>query len=274
EHVGKSSRHQRTAHKVLNAISGGVEGVTNPRIWLIASANSLDGLPPELISRFQVGGIYFFDVPSATEKEGILKLKIAKYKLDKNQPLPKMEDWTGRDVNNCAFKAEAMGMTLEEASKHVVPLLSSHREQMDSLRSYASGRFLSASLTGGNFDEESEMKRFWAKVDKQGPIKSPILGPCWEWMAGLSTDGYGQFWYNGRNRRAHIVAWLLTGKTLPEGLEVCHHCDNPACVRDSHLFIGTHTDNFLDAVEKGRISKGENQHCAMLTENAVRAIRQ
>jgi len=118
------------------------------------------------------------------------------------------------------------------------------------------------------------MKRFWAKVDKQGPIKSPILGPCWEWMAGLSTDGYGQFWYNGRNRRAHIVAWLLTGKTLPEGLEVCHHCDNPACVRDSHLFIGTHTDNFLDAVEKGRISKGENQHCAMLTENAVRAIRQ
>lgn len=148
EHVGKSSRHQRTAHKVLNAISGGVEGSTNPRIWLIASANSLDGLPPELISRFQVGGIYFFDVPDDEEKKGIMKLKIAKYKLDDKQPLPNMDDWTGRDVNNCAFKAEAMGMTLKEAGEHVVPLLSSHREQMDSLRNYATGRFLSASKAG------------------------------------------------------------------------------------------------------------------------------
>lgn len=148
EHVGKSSRHQRTAHKVLNAISGGVEGVSNPRIWLIASANSLDGLPPELISRFQVGGIYFFDVPDEAEKQGIMKLKIAKYKLDPKQPLPKMDDWTGRDVNNCAFKAEAMGMDLTEAGQHVVPLLSSHREQMDNLRNYATGRFLSASKPG------------------------------------------------------------------------------------------------------------------------------
>jgi AAA+ superfamily predicted ATPase len=125
-----------------------VDGVTNPRIWLIASANSLDGLPPELISRFQVGGIYFFDVPDEEEKQGIMKLKIAKYKLDPKQPLPKMDDWTGRDVNNCAFKAEAMGMSLTEAGQHVVPLLSSHREQMDSLRNYATGRFLSASKPG------------------------------------------------------------------------------------------------------------------------------
>jgi hypothetical protein len=141
EHVGMSSKHQRTAHKVLDAISDG-------RIWLIATANSLNGLPPELVSRFQVGGIYFFDAPDTEEKNGILQLKISQYKLDPNQEMPNMDNWTGRDVDNCARKADTLGISLVEASEHIVPLLTSHKEQMQTLRENATGRYLSASKPG------------------------------------------------------------------------------------------------------------------------------
>ena len=141
EHVGKSARHMRQAHRILDAISDG-------GIWLIATANSMNGLPPELISRFQVGGIFFFDAPDAAERQGILKLKIANYGLNKSQAHPDMTNWTGRDIENCARKADLLGCSLVEAGRYVVPLLTSHKEQMETLRLSASGRFLSASYPG------------------------------------------------------------------------------------------------------------------------------
>jgi hypothetical protein len=141
QYVGNSSKHMRNAHRVLESIS-------DCRIWLIASANRTDGLPPELISRFQVGGIFFFDAPDDDEKRGIMKLKIARYGLEPNQPYPDMGGWTGRDIEYCAMKADALNLSLVEAGEFVVPLLTSHAEEMDRLRTYASGRFLSASKSG------------------------------------------------------------------------------------------------------------------------------
>ena len=141
KHVGVSSGNLRTNIRVLDAISGA-------KIWLIASANKMDGLPPELLNRFQVGGIYFFDVPSDEERLGIMKLKIAAHGLDANQILPDMTSWTGRDINSCAYKAKVLGCSLVEAGKHIVPLLVSHGEAIESLRESATGRFLSASHAG------------------------------------------------------------------------------------------------------------------------------
>jgi hypothetical protein len=138
--VGNSAKHQRTAHRVLDAISDG-------KIWLIATANSLRGLPAEVISRFQVGGIWFFDAPDEEEKQGIMDLKVAKYGL-KPQAYPDMANWTGRDVDNCARKAQLLGCSLEEAGQFVVPLLTSHKEDMRELREKSGGRFLSASKPG------------------------------------------------------------------------------------------------------------------------------
>lgn len=140
--VGNSGKNLRNANRTCDAISDG-------RIWLVATANSLRGLPPELISRFQVGGIFFFDAPDTEERNGIMDLKTKKYGLsEKRDEYPQMDGWTGRDVENCARKADLLNCGLNEAAQYVVPLMTSHREQMDELRQSANGRFLSASKPG------------------------------------------------------------------------------------------------------------------------------
>jgi len=140
KHVGEGGKNLRNAERTVEAISDG-------KIWLIATANSLRGLPPELISRFQIGGIFFFDAPTSEEKEGIMDLKVKRYKRDQ-QTFPDMTGWTGRDINNCARKAQLLNVSLIDAGKFIVPLMKSHREDMDALRASAHGRFLSASHEG------------------------------------------------------------------------------------------------------------------------------
>lgn len=72
---------------------------------------------------------------------------------------------------------------------------------------------------------------------------------CWEWSRGRSKDGYGI----GTNKiGAHRLSWILHFDSIPEGLYVCHECDNPPCVNPSHLWLGTHKQNMEDKTSKGR----------------------
>lgn len=99
----------------------------------------------------------------------------------------------------------------------------------------------------------TDEQRFWAKVNKDGPVVREDLGPCWMWTASLRPNGYGQLKFAGSaGRKAHRVSWALAHGPVPDGSSVCHRCDNPACVRPSHLFLGTQTDNMRDKVIKGR----------------------
>lgn len=104
--------------------------------------------------------------------------------------------------------------------------------------------------------------RFWAKVAKSG------ADDCWEWQAAKTYEGYGLFTMSG-NVGAHRVAWMLfTGEDIPDGMLICHHCDNPSCVNPRHLFLGTTSDNIRDSLEKGRWPSP----CG-LCEDDVREIR-
>lgn len=78
---------------------------------------------------------------------------------------------------------------------------------------------------------------------------------CWNWMGAVhKKTGYGIFRRKGGSsgHSAHRMAWELWNGPVPEGLCVCHKCDNPRCCNPDHLFIGTHKDNSEDMVRKGR----------------------
>jgi hypothetical protein len=88
--------------------------------------------------------------------------------------------------------------------------------------------------------------RFWAKVPDR-----PDEG-CWLWHGALTAKGYGKIYVDGRYLSAHRVAVALDGRTIPPGMIAMHICDTPACVRPSHLVVGTYSDNHRDSVRKGR----------------------
>lgn len=129
----------------------------------------------------------------------------------------------------------------------------------------------------------ADVESFWSRVDKNGPVPShrPDLGPCWVWTrAKAVAGGYGIFGPSlKRVYRAHRFAWTITHGPIPPGLFLCHACDNPPCVRPSHLFLGDQKANMADASQKGRTSHkpshfGAVHHSARLTEDQVRTIRQ
>lgn len=125
--------------------------------------------------------------------------------------------------------------------------------------------------------------RFWAKVNKVGPVHPyvPSQGRCWVWTAATDPNGYGRFGAVGhRTVLAHRYSYLLAHGRLPQppGDIVRHSCDNPPCVNTGHLLLGTRADNSLDAVSRGRTRgasrPGEANPSAKLSQSVVDQIRQ
>lgn len=83
-----------------------------------------------------------------------------------------------------------------------------------------------------------------------------VSSGCIEWQL-YCNKGYGQLTHLMKRYYAHRLVWTLEKGEIPEGLLVCHHCDNRKCVNTDHLFLGTHQDNMDDMVKKGR-SKNKN----------------
>jgi hypothetical protein len=90
-------------------------------------------------------------------------------------------------------------------------------------------------------------RRFWSKVRKKRGADA-----CWLWVVQPRRDGYSQMWLGSRYVLAHRLSWALARGRFDQRLSVLHRCDNPRCVRPSHLFLGTQGDNMRDAARKGR----------------------
>jgi hypothetical protein len=117
---------------------------------------------------------------------------------------------------------------------------------------------------------EKLVSRFWAKVDV-----SRGTDECWVWTAAITRAGYGitSTRLIGGERLAHRIAYFLVRGAIPEGLCICHQCDNPPCCNPNHLFVGTRAENRLDCVHKGRHIYGSAHYFTHLTDADVIEMR-
>lgn len=99
-------------------------------------------------------------------------------------------------------------------------------------------------------------------------------GDCLEWGHARNPRGYGKLKHDGRTIDAHKAAYIAAHGVVPDGQVVRHRCDNPPCVNVAHLLSGAPIDNSRDAVERGRIRRGDQHHNVKLTDAAVVEIRE
>ena len=104
------------------------------------------------------------------------------------------------------------------------------------------------------------------------PVGDP--SECWPWQ-GVRTkrQGYGVVNVEGRQVKAHRLAYEFAKGPIPSGQIVRHACDNPPCCNPAHLLVGTHGDNARDKAERGRSMFGERASTAVLTESNIPVIR-
>lgn len=140
-------------------------------------------------------------------------------------------------------------------------------EWTDNLSWYYTGKIVSST-----YDIEVLTRKFLSKIT--------FGEDCWEWNKSKDEDGYGYF-YDGSLRpsgkpwtkKAHRVSLAIKlGREIHLGLKSCHTCDNPSCVRPSHLYEGTQVQNEQDKVRAGRHANQKKTHCPSgheLTDNNI-----
>lgn len=113
---------------------------------------------------------------------------------------------------------------------------------------------------------------FWDRVNSQLSIKD---NGCVEFMGCRDACGYGRINKDGKLVRIHRETWIKERGEIPEGMCVCHKCDNPPCINIEHLFLGTHKENMVDKKSKGRNANtnGEKNPSSKLKSEDIPEIR-
>lgn len=138
--VGLSEERIRTAMKIIEAV-GGIGGA-----FFIATSNDVRAIKPELKRRFSKG-IWFFDLPTAEERKTIWDIYLKKYELPLTHKVQD-QDWTGAEIENCCKIAWEEMISVEEASKSIIPVAVSGKEQILMLQTEANGKYASTNYAG------------------------------------------------------------------------------------------------------------------------------
>lgn len=151
--------------------------------------------------------------------------------------LPMTKSKPTDDVMSCCICAE--------------PISTSYGKARATQRGYGFCSFACRSTHKARRSYDSREERLMRLVDVRGP------DDCWLFKGAKDQHGYGVLsWpttgHRQVPRRAHRAMWELCNGIIPDGLMVCHSCDNPPCVNPRHLWLGTQGDNMSDMREKGR----------------------
>lgn len=139
KNLGDSEKAIRSTVKILKAMGG-------KNVFFVGTCNSMDSLKPELLRRFG-HGIYFFDLPTAEEREPIWTHYLGKYKIPM-QARPDDSNWTGAEIEKACQRADELSITLTEAAQFITPVFNTMGKKVKALRQSASGKYLSASTPG------------------------------------------------------------------------------------------------------------------------------
>lgn len=118
------------------------------------------------------------------------------------------------------------------------------------------------------------MKSFRQRLMSKVSI-NPTLG-CWDWIGARGRDGYGILRVQkNKTQRAHRISFEVHIGPIPDGMCICHKCDNPLCINPEHLFLGTNAENTHDRTAKGRSARqyGASNGSVKIADDAVAAIR-
>ena len=117
-------------------------------VFVVATANDISRLPPELTRAERLDGIFFLDLPAAEERRVIWEMYMEAYRLPCKQTRPADDGWTGAEIRSCCRLAALLGVTLVEAAQSVVPVSRTASGAVEGLRAWATGRCLSSDRPG------------------------------------------------------------------------------------------------------------------------------
>ena len=98
------------------------------------------------------------------------------------------------------------------------------------------------------------IERFMARVE----VPTDGIDSCWEWLGVRNWGGYGEFYLDGKTRKAHRVSYELVRGNIPEGYQLDHLCSNRGCVNPYHLEPVTNAVN----AKRGKVNQNlRKTHC-------------
>ncbi len=117
-------------------------------VFVVCTSNDISRLPPEFGRSERFDGIFFLDLPQRDEKDAIWTIYLEQFELDRNQQRPDDANWTGAEIKACCRLAALLDVPLVQSALNVIPVAVTAAESVDRLRTWASGRCLSAQQPG------------------------------------------------------------------------------------------------------------------------------
>ncbi|MDB4794463.1 AAA family ATPase, partial [Pirellulaceae bacterium] len=117
-------------------------------VFVVATANDIAQMPPELTRAERFDGIFFCDLPAQSERLAIWHIWMSHFVIDPVDGIPEDKDWTGSEIRSCCRLASLLGVSLKEAANQIVPIAVTNREAVQNLRYWADRRCLSATDSG------------------------------------------------------------------------------------------------------------------------------